>query len=111
MNLFVLFRRKPQPGAVKAATMSKVPWEQLEQLHPRELPAPSPEHAGPWATHGRGNGHTDVFDASGSNFAHVYCWDSADWTALAAAVGASEAWAVNNPSGSQTAAPSRGVAA
>ena len=70
---------------------SRVPWEPLGQVSPGALPGPSETYPGPWKTHGRGNGHEDVADAEGRIFAHVYCWDGADYAALFTAVKKSEA--------------------
>ena len=40
----------------------------------------------PWTLWEKGNGHVDVIDAKDRIFAHVYCWDDADWEALDALV-------------------------
>lgn len=66
-----------------------VPWEPLGQVSPDELPDASEKYPGPWTTQHRGNGHFDVMDAEGRNFAHVYCWDSKESDALYEKVAAS----------------------
>ncbi len=57
-------------------------WESLGQVDPSELPEPSVTYPGPWRLEDRGNGHEDVFDASGRLFAHVYCYAKEDFAAL-----------------------------
>ena len=71
--------------------VDRVPWEPLGQIDPGKLPAQSELYPGPWTSHGRGNGHWDIVDANGRVFAHVYCWDQADYDALDAALRSSEA--------------------
>lgn len=66
--------------------IAKLLGETKSQESASGLPLPSSEYPGPWTTHGRGNGHIDVFDANGKYIAHVYCWDEKDWDTLDAAV-------------------------
>lgn len=68
----------------------KVPWEALGQIRPEQIPQPSETYPGPWTEQHRGNGHIDLYDAMGRNFAHVYCWDQAEWDAVDAAIKASQ---------------------
>lgn len=77
------------PKAVEGAC--SVPWEPLGQVSPDKLPEPSETYPGPWTTQDRGNGHTDVYDAKGRYFAHVYLWDAADWGVLSAKLKAASA--------------------
>lgn len=63
-----------------------VPWEALGQISPSDLPSDDPRYPRPWTFTDRGNGHHDVIDAQGRTFAHVYCWDAAEFRQLLDAV-------------------------
>lgn len=64
----------------------KVQWEPLGQIEPKDLPEASDVYPGPWTEWGRGNGHIDLYDSLGRNFAHVYCWDEAEYNQLKEAI-------------------------
>lgn len=69
----------------------RVPWEWLGQVTPGALLVADPErYPPPWNTHGRGNGHVDVYDGRGRYFAHVYCYDTKDARTLERAVEVTE---------------------
>lgn len=70
-------------------------WEPLGQVDPKDLPEPSERYPGPWETNWRGNGHVDVSDAKGRQFAHVYLWEATDSTALLSKVQAAMEWAID----------------
>jgi len=73
-----------------------IPWEPLGQVDPDKLPEPSERYPGPWDESCRGNGHVDVIDGWGRWFAHVYCWDGADWLVLGRKIRAAKEWAIEH---------------
>jgi len=57
-----------------------VPWEPKGQVKAKDMPDSAPEgYPAPWESHGRGNGHYDVYDANGKYLIHIYIWDNAEW--------------------------------
>ncbi len=78
------------PAAVEGPRT--VPWEPLGQIDPYRLPGPSATYPGPWTEYGRGNGHSDIRDACGRVFAHVYCYSAEENTELARRMADAKAW-------------------
>lgn len=67
--------------------MSLHPGEILHPVYPRHLSEVDKTlYPRPWTLWEKGNGHVDVIDAENRIFAHVYCWDDADWEKLDALV-------------------------